>query len=190
MTTREKRLAALCLLSCVLQISSCNESNGPPASGIQNPTQPEAAPSSRVEQIVWPKDWNELALEANFAQTSFDSTGHFATSRNACGFEAYGKVELEFWNQLADALNATVLTAQVAETEEYCVAWPDSPGMDGSVGLKLNATPPVKRPLYYAKGQEICSLFSDHRFSDKLLALLNQLVQIADKKDCPNGWGH
>ncbi len=204
MLTRSPLSAGLSRVTCALlllvlsQVIGCNGGE----SSVPQPQQ--ATPPPKTEELdrnghalVWPSGWEDVVLVANSAKSTFDVTGHFSTSRNACGYEAYGKVELEFWNQFAEMLNRAAKAEFVPEAQEYCVAWPDPPGMDGTVAFTLltptsdpNAPVRTQRELYYPKSGEICTLIADHRLSDQLLTHLNQFVQIADKKDCPNGWGH
>ena len=137
------------------------------------------------KNIIYAIGWSDLLINANYAKTTVTVAAHFSTTRNACGKEAYGPIEMDAWNDLATHMNAAIKAGP--SRNEYCVAAPlDGKYMDGTVEVKVNG---ATRTLYEFKDWQICSTIEDHKTSDALLALLNQLIILADKEDCPNGWG-
>jgi len=146
------------------------------------PAQPEPTPTP----IALPVGWTELSWIANSAKTRISTGGHFTTSRNACGKEAYGGVELEAWNKMTTALNLAVQKEPLRE--DYCVSIPETPPyMDGAVDVKIAGG--TLRTIYQLKGDQICSTVQDSKISDDLLSAITRIIAAADKEDCPNGWG-
>jgi hypothetical protein len=141
---------------------------------------PPAPPEATVA-----KGWSELIINANSAKTTVSPFGHFATTRNACGKDAFGVVVLADWNSLAKNLNLAV--EGTPAPQEYCVAIPESyPYMNDSVQVKLERE---TRTLYELKNGQICSNIQDHATADALLADVQKMILVADKEECPNGWG-
>lgn len=138
--------------------------------------------------------WSQLTMVANYAKTTLDTMAHFNTSRNACGKDAYGAVQSsELWNKMVQNINAAVQSPP--RSEAYCAPANqelDANGyykktMDGTVEAKL--ADGSKRQLFEQRGSDICTTIQDPTLSATLLRNLNELVLLADKEDCPNGWG-
>ncbi len=136
--------------------------------------------------VVYSTGWGEMTVNANYAKTTITLGAHFATNRNACGKDAYGSIDLELWNALAKNTNLAIQGG--TRTEMNCVDPPTETYkfMDGTVEVKLAQG---TRTLYELKNGQICSSIQDKVVSDALLRAINQLIVVADKEDCPNGWG-
>ncbi len=142
-----------------------------------NPTSP---------QVTYASKWTSVTLLANSAKTIIDSLGHFSTNRNACGKDAYGSIALEVWNPLAKNLNLAI--EKDPPYNDYCIPIPETNNkyMDGTVEIKMEQG---NRKLYELRDNQICSTIADPQVSDILFGIINKLIIIADKEDCPNGWG-
>lgn len=175
-------LASLATLT-VMTLSACSDAPyGPNASQQPDPSAGANAP----KDATLANGWTEIRMIANFADTRLNITGHFNTTRNACGKEEDGALDISVWNTLAADLNTAIGLTPLTDDNEYCVDAPTSKGMDGSVDLILPGG--AKRALFDNHGAQICSTISDHHLSDEILAQLNQIVIIADKEACPNGY--
>jgi hypothetical protein len=139
------------------------------------------------DAVVDPSGWSEVIIDANSARTKLDFLGHFKTSRNACGKEAYGVMELEDWNALATQSNLAIQSG--LSQSESCIDVQDytSKFMDGLVTYKL--TSGETKTLFTYRDSQICSNLQDKEISAKLLQLIEKLILLADKQECPNGWG-
>jgi hypothetical protein len=179
-------LFGLSLSGCIAMDNNLNsEANSPPS--INDPDA-SGTPDAVAE------DWSQLTMLANYAKTTLDTMAHFNTSRNACGKDAYGAIQSSgLWNQLVVSINEAVQSN--SRSEESCSPFnqeTDANGyykktMDGTVEVKLaNGS---KRLLFALRGSDICTTIQDPGLSKNLLSALNDLVLIADKEDCPNGWG-
>lgn len=144
---------------------------------------PAASPSAPVANYA--VGWNQVLIMANYAKTTVDRIGHWATTRNACGKDADGAIELQFWNQLADSVNKAIAAEPLAEAR--CTPLPADTKMDGSaeVGLEQHGI----RTLLDVRGDEICTTIKDEQVASKLIEVISKIVEMADKEDCPNGWG-
>ena len=142
-----------------------------------NPTSPD---------IVYSEGWNELIIRANSAKTTIDTYAHFKTDRNACGRDAYGAIHLDDWNNLAKGVNFSIEKGPA--NSWHCVPTPqeDRKYMDGTVEISAGGK---KRILYQIMDGLICSSVGDPFTSNLLLSAINNIIIIADKEDCPNGWG-
>lgn len=153
-----------------------------PTPGIQETGLPAVSPD-----VVYAKDWSELVIQANFAKTTLTPGAHFLTTRNACGREVYGTVDLETWNGVAKYSNLAI--QDPPSQTDYCVKAPmdsNEKYMDGIVEIQLAHE---KRTLLELKNDEICSTIADHKVADELLKYINKVIMAADKEECPNGWG-
>jgi len=197
MMTRSICYLATFLVIVSASISGCAAPEEVAPEPQQTPSGSENLPPTdelnpRSAQVVYPSGWGEIVINANYAKTTVTVGAHFATTRNACGRDAYGGIDLATWNALAQNANLA-LQSEPNTSEEYCV---DPPAdalrwMDGTVDIKLpQANGTLKtRTLYEARNGLICSTIRDKTVSDALLGTINQMVLIADKEDCPNGWG-
>ena len=144
------------------------------------------APNS--PNITYASGWSEIDITANMAKTKVTVGAHFGTSRNACGKDAYGAIELATWNSLAK--NANLAIQNEPRALDYCVPIPDDNIYLNRGGLSVEVkTPTGNRALYDIKNGEICSTVQDDATSQALLDAINQVIEAADKEDCPNGWG-
>lgn len=177
-----------------LFLSACLQNGaGDPSDRV--PAEPEH-PSTEVHEVPDPiaQGWLQVVMIANSAKTTLDTMAHFNTNRNACGKDAYGAIQSnDLWHQLVEWVNESVKRAP--RSEERCTPLSqelDANGyykksMDGTVEVKL--TDGTKRQLFEVRGSEICTTIDTPETASHLLDALNQLVLIADKEDCPNGWG-
>ncbi|MGK5086235.1 hypothetical protein WDW86_01650 [Bdellovibrionota bacterium FG-2] len=141
---------------------------------------PSALPSPVIE-LVYSKGWKQIIMMANYAKTTVDSLGHFATSRTACGLEEYGALELTFWNEFATKMNL-LATAEWGTTEQ-CYEPPHTAraSMDGTVEVQFSNE---LKMVFETKGYEACSFLKDNTLAKDLLLLFNQIVLISDKEGC------
>lgn len=148
--------------------------------------QPVAIPSSQPNEsaMATATGWSELKLQANFAKTTLDAMGHFETTRNACGKDAFGVLELEPWNRLVGTLNQ--VATETLLTEPRCAPTENYSKMDGVAEL---VTPEGKRTIVDASGWQLCTYIRDPAFAQKVFEILEYVVLSADKEECPNGWG-
>lgn len=166
-----------------MTLSACSDATyGPLTSQQPDPSAGANAPTD----ATLANGWTEVRMIANFADTRVNITGHFNTTRNACGKEEDGALDISLWNTLATDINAAIALTPLTDDGEYCVDAPTTKGMDGSADLMLPGG--VKRALFDNRGAQICSTIPDHHLSDEILAQLNQIVIIADQEACPNGY--
>jgi len=206
-TTKTEWFAVTALLNIALMGGCSDQSNNtsPPETPVAQPTAPtapidELSPTS--PKVVYALGWASIEINANYAKTIVSIGSHFTTNRNACGKDAYGAIELDTWNSLAK--NANLALQQPPREDTYCVDPPTDTYkyMDGTVEIKtisqdsgssgndVNNEHGLKsRALFEVKDGQICSTIADKAVSDALLAAINKIIVIADKEDCPNGWG-
>jgi hypothetical protein len=82
--------------------------------------------------------WQTIDMIADQAETKLDSLGHFDTSRNACGHEAFGTLDLVLWNNLVDESNQAMAMPALSEDHFLCFDAPDGNRMDGTVDFILD----------------------------------------------------
>jgi hypothetical protein len=129
----QRALPAAVFLIFIFGAFACGGSN----STSQNPNQDDArAPGPAA---VFAQGWLTIVMTANSATTKLDSLGHFETSRNACGHEAYGNIDVDLWNLISDQTNKAFTSPSVS-SENNCFARPDGNKMDGTVDLEIDAT--------------------------------------------------
>lgn len=132
--------------------------------------------------MVYPKGWKGITIVANYAKTTVDFLGHFTTTRNACGLEEYGSLEITFWNEFATKMNQLVTAEWGTLAQCYEPPHTTRASMDGTVEVQLGTE---TKMAFEAKGYyEACSLLKDSVFAKDLLLLFNQIVLIADKEGC------
>lgn len=161
-----------------------------PTVPAEAPAHPDPGPT-----LALSSGWSEVTIKANSAKTRISSGAHLATTRNACGHPAYGGLDLDSWNKIANSLN-TILQKEPLRNE-YCVSIPDSwpylvDSSNDSVEVKMaeGTTRTILRLREdREEGVQICSTAQDKKASDELLSATTKIIQIADKEDCPNGWG-
>ena len=161
----------------------------------ENPASPPAEEDLPAESpnVVYPKDWSQVIINANFAKTIVTTVAHFSTDRNACGKEAYGPIDLEAWNGFTKNLNEAIpQLATQSSASPYCVPAPsdDLKFMNDKVQIKLERKSiTLYEYIIDENGEQICSKLKDHELSNRLLTYVNKIIVAADKEDCPNGWG-
>ncbi|OFZ53793.1 MAG: hypothetical protein A2428_02655 [Bdellovibrionales bacterium RIFOXYC1_FULL_54_43] len=158
-------------------------SEAPTATDLDTGEEPATVP------MAFANGWTEITMIANYAKTVMDSVGHFTTSRNACGKEDAGAIDLGLWNSLAAASNQAVVVELLPSSGEYCLPHPEGlvKRMDGTAEVTLaNGS---KRTLFETRGYEACTTISDRQVATELLNSLNKMVSVADLEGCPNGWG-
>lgn len=143
------------------------------------------AQNSPAPSAVIADGWTSLQIQANYAKTTVDSFAHWVTNRNACGKDADGALELDLWNRLVTAVNHAVAHPSLAEAR--CQANDAQSKMDGTAEVTLTEG---KRILIETRdSSEICTYVNDEAQSKQLIDAINEIVLIADKEDCPFGWG-
>jgi hypothetical protein len=106
-------------------------------SSPQDPNQDDTA-HPPGPAAIYAQGWLTIETVANSADTKLDSLGHFDTSRNACGREAYGNIDVDLWNQISDQTNKAFLSPSVADDTTNCFPRPDGNKMDGTVDLLID----------------------------------------------------
>jgi hypothetical protein len=185
--------------------------------------------------------WQTIDMIADQAETKLDSLGHFDTSRNACGHEAFGILDLALWNNIVDESNRALTMPALSDDHLLCFDNPDGNRMDGTVDFILvspsstihseespeasptpsrtvsaspsptptvhpSPTPSVrpsaspspspspsnqpKRSIFEVRGGQICTTIQDQQLAVTLLQNISTFVGLADKQDCPNGYGN
>jgi cell division septation protein DedD len=82
--------------------------------------------------------WQMIDMIADQAETKLDSLGHFDTSRNACGHEAYGILSLDLWNNIVTESNLALSVPALSADHLNCFDIPDGNRMDGTVDFILD----------------------------------------------------
>jgi hypothetical protein len=109
--------------------SGSNDDSSQPDQNVQTPGQTAGNAQG----------WQTIDMIANQAETKLDTLGHFDTSRNACGQEAYGTVDLALWNQMVQLTNSALSSPATPEDKMNCFDAPNGNRMDGTVDLILSA---------------------------------------------------
>ena len=177
-----KGLGALSLLALINSACSVTNRNDP----VSAPPGDRSAPGDpNAATMTYPDGWDTIVLAANYAETKIFSNAHWATSRTACGYDAYAAYSLPVWNPLADALNHAVALAPLAQ--ENCFDFPGPYKMEGSAKAVSDAG--KERVLFTNRGWQACTTISDPELASRLLSLLNDTVVLADanKENCPFG---
>ena len=144
------------------------------------------------KSILHAEGWEKLTIKANSAKTEVNTTAHFNTDRNACGKNAYGSMNKMSWEILTQGLNdAVVQMAAQPRTPlapEYCVDRPDTVEkfLDESATLKLERGEIL---LFEVKDGQICTKIQNKKLSNDLLNAITDVILLADKEDCANGYG-
>lgn len=129
--------------------------------------------------------WNDIVIQANWAKTTVDGLGHYVTTRNACGRDASGAMDLSAWSKFVIPINNAL--RQEPLTAQRCVPLSERPvKMDGVAEI---ATDQGKRILIDVRNSEMCTTISDQSLAVEVLQALDLVVNLADKEECPNGWG-
>ncbi|MCM2322760.1 MAG: hypothetical protein NDJ90_05825 [Oligoflexia bacterium] len=175
------RIIALVAITLTAALATGCGSEEKSSTGAQAPA--ETSPGSRGNepQSLFAEGWSDLIINANFAKTRVDHIAHFTTSRNACGRDAYGALDLPLWNKLAAAMNAALQAPALAEPRCQTV---ENPGkMDGTAEAQL--TPTSKRLLFEVRGYaEVCTTIRDAAAAKSLLEAITAVVLAADREDC------
>jgi hypothetical protein len=115
----------------IFGLFACGGADSP----TQDANQDDAHPPGPA--AIYAQGWLTIDMTANSAETKLDSLGHFDTSRNACGREAYGNLDVDLWNQISDQTNKAFLSPSVS-AENNCFPRPDGNKMDGTVDLLVD----------------------------------------------------
>ncbi|MCM2276648.1 MAG: hypothetical protein NDJ89_01060 [Oligoflexia bacterium] len=164
--------------------SGCGDPRGPeqgtpPATGGDPATSPPSG-SPDVNGALYAVGWDTVIINANYAKTTVDHVAHFLTTRNACGRDAYGAIELGVWNQFTESLNAAMLEAPLEEPR--CRTVETYSKMDGTAEALLEGR---KRLLFEVRGHsEVCTTIRDRATEEKLFSAITAIVLAADKEDC------
>lgn len=175
----------------IIMAAGCNKAvtSTPGPAPMPSSTSPPADtnPATQPTQVLYASGWQEITILANWAMTKVDAAAHFSTSRNGCGKEEYGAIDLALWNKIADGANNLSKTEPLPQSDEYCIPIFDGNKMDGTVELIL--TPALKKPLFEARYDKICTTIANKELAENFLHIINEIVIMADKEGCPNGWG-
>jgi hypothetical protein len=176
---------------------SCSGGSDAPAS---------TAPSANdAGSLIYAKGWTQVTINANYAKTLIDNTGHFSTDRNACGEAANGVIDLDQWNTLAGAINGALAALQVpttstapgasshasngssastsSDTPQDCPTQPDGAKMDGTMDVVLDDG--TQKSIFENLGPgQVCSSIVDNQLTQNLYNAINLVVVQADQTDC------
>jgi cell division septation protein DedD len=130
-----KLIPTAVFLTTLLGVVACSGSNSSDDSdpGTQMPSQTASNAQG----------WQMIDMIADQAETKLDSLGHFDTSRNACGHEAYGILDLSLWNNIVDESNQAMSSAPLSTDHLNCFDIPEGNRMDGTVDFVLDTPAPV-----------------------------------------------
>jgi hypothetical protein len=149
--------------------------------------------SPNSPDVVYPKDWNEIDIDAYSSNMVIDSTGHFKTDNrvtaNACNKHGDGVYDLATWNDLARAANLVVASAPL--TTPRC--W-DSPAgskfyNNGTAEIVVTHPTTSKRKLFEYKNAQICTYIADPDLANTLMSAIETLIPMADKAATANCGG-
>lgn len=156
------------------------------------------APSDRDQQDgrirpTFAEGWDTLVIVSGFsspsggAETKFDTSGHFETSRNACAQKEQGSISLQDWNELVTALNALSASGDRPEGEEG-TCFPmgaERWHFDGTAELVKGEEPiQVKRELLDRRSDEICTRAVDVDAARRVLEVLNRVLPAVAHEGC------
>src|SRR4051812_8057937 len=117
---RQMRVLALLFIIIAVGVLGCGQDNSDPVAAPppKNSTAdiPGIDPESQI--VTSAKGWSNIVITANMAKTDVGAGAHFATTRNACGKDAYGALSLESWNNLAK--NANLSVQGLTRDPDYC----------------------------------------------------------------------
>ena len=176
-------LAVCCsVISACGQVSTGKDDKSANNSLAQNPV------------LVLATGWDEIEMLAAYAKTTIDSSGHFVTSYNKCYHDGSGALTAQDWNNVADAVNASIKsqsptppTPDTTSTSDsqVCVPFPTdgSPTVDSYAKVKLNNGQVVT--LLENRGVGICSsVIKDQAIANKLVSSLSRVITVAATEDC------
>ncbi len=182
-------LSLIILLNLGLTLTACSGGNSSVHAGNDAASSPPSSNGTTSGANVYAKGWSEVILHANYAKTLLDFTGHFSTDRNACGQDANGAIELASWNPLAGTLNDAIKAKQnPSDDQKICPTQQDNAKMDGDMEIVLDDGTHLKIFENFGPGQ-VCTRIADADLAQRLYDEINELVVMADKTDCANGWG-
>jgi hypothetical protein len=161
----------------------------------EGPIDPGAAPTAPTERVsmIEAQGWREIQMiSGNSARVfgrgeiAINTMGHFRISRNDCYREAWGAIELEPWNRLAEGLNRIASAAQLAE--ERCF---ERPARRGDYSLDFSAdllTDTGRVTLFDVRGSgpgtTVCTRIADLEAARQVLAVLDLTLPQAYREDC------
>jgi hypothetical protein len=135
-----KLIPTAVILTTLFGVVACSGSNSSDDGNSDPGTQ---MPGQTAENA---QGWQTIDMIADQAETKLDSLGHFDTSRNACGHEAYGILDLTLWNNIASESNQALATPPLSDDHLNCFDSPDGNRMDGTVDFIL-VTPAASHDL-------------------------------------------
>jgi hypothetical protein len=118
-------------LTTLLGVVACSGSN----SNDGNTDPGTQMPGQTADNV---QGWQSIDMIADEAETKLDSLGHFDTSRNACGEEAFGTLDLTLWNNIVTESNQAMATPPLPEDHLLCFDAPEGNLMDGTVNYILD----------------------------------------------------
>jgi hypothetical protein len=137
-----KLIPTAVFLTTLLGVVACSGSNS------TDDTDPGTqVPGQTAENA---QGWQLIDMIADQAETKLDSLGHFDTSRNACGHEAYGILSLDLWNNIVDESNQALAAQALSEDHLNCFDIPEGNRMDGTVDFILETPPSATHDLLVA----------------------------------------
>jgi cell division septation protein DedD len=132
-----KLIPTAVILTTLFGVVACSGSNSSDDGNSDPGTQ---MPGQTAENA---QGWQTIDMIADQAETKLDSLGHFDTSRNACGHEAYGILDLTLWNNIASESNQVLAAPALSEDHMNCFDSPDGNRMDGTVDFILVSPAPA-----------------------------------------------
>jgi hypothetical protein len=182
MTFSNSLTLALALSALTFAAPGCLSNSETKVNASEGPAPATTPPPSTT--AIYAEGWNSMVITANYAKTKVDRIGHWTTTRNACGKDADGALELNFWNQLANAINKGIAVEPMSQSR--CIPMPANTKMDGVADVFLEQG---VRTLLEVRGDEICTTIKDEKVAADLIEVISHVVDTADKEDCPGGWG-
>jgi hypothetical protein len=175
-------------LTSIMVYSCSSNTSSVPASSSGSQQTPAAA-----NAITYADGWSEVSLQANYAKTFIDSTGHYMTDRNACGQAANGAIDLAIWNKLVVAINSAIKAPLAApptgsgsapsSSPQNCPVEGDNSKMDGTMSVTLESGKQMTIFENLGPG-EVCTSIADHQIAQNLYDAINVIVVLADQTDC------
>jgi hypothetical protein len=184
------------LLSIImLAIAACAEPNGTAKdpTAMPDPNSPPTGSEERpIEELIGPdpklqhaNGWSQITILGNWAKTTVSIAAHFKTGRNACGKEAYGPIEFEDWNGLAQYANITI--TQPLGEKENCFPAPDEKRYSGGLQVDIKTDNGVIS-LFEMRDYDICTNIVNPTVYQPLFQYIDRIIVAADKEDCLRGW--
>ncbi|MGZ3697100.1 MAG: hypothetical protein ACXWPM_03205 [Bdellovibrionota bacterium] len=178
-------MATAALMLGMIFVSGCgSKADGPDAPQ----TRQDGLPASSND-VEYADGWDSLVINANLAKTVIDGHAHWSSNHNCAQRPVFGAYAPATWNKIAKNMNSAV-KGGVAPTP-YCVEAPNTTRSlyGGTADVMIYGTtagsPTTKRTIFEYKDGKVCSTIVDHAVADDLYSVINDLILMADKEDCP-----